>query len=659
MPAWRLMAKRNALILLAVFLLPLAAATSTMTATPTPSAPSTTMMYPVPPPMAEAATIAKPYPWFDGGAELHGNVCAKWSEDDSWCGPGLAGATITLRLADGTTKATPTDSGWFSFGSIPAGRVTLLAERVGFGTTERTVNFPDESYVELILPSTTVDLSGKVVDEKGNPLSGVQVSLDGGPKQRIVTSARDGTFGATMPSNAYWVRAESAGRLTYERNFVVDGEKALVVKLPQLPPHDAWVEGRLTDQKGNSLPDMPVELYQWEAMHRIMEQLGETEHHYGSPPMRATTDETGRFRASIYSGSIEASVWADGFTSASGHAWVEPGQTVTIDLQMFRLPEPSVKITGKVIDASTGKPIPGARIEIQHLGFDAWECINHESDDMMWDEPMPMPRPMIVGVDSDTATEIAGAQPGGEYGWTPSCITIRSDGTFSGTMMPDVFILRAYADAWHLCPKDESGCPSYFAAARTLRAAENQEIDIVMKLHPAPRPNAFVAGRITDADTGAGVAGVSIDVSGPSGYFSAHSDEAGNYRVAVVPGHYEINTWSDRYHQWVSNVLVAPDSTAGVDAQLYPGASRGCCYRTLESMHDDGPFVDKVAPAPMRATDGRAQTSGAVDALGVGGRSGHEDAELEEAELQPLPVAGLGVFALLGLLGLLVLTRRR
>ena len=71
----------------------------------------------------------------------------------------------------------------------------------------------------------------------------------------------------------------------------------------------------------------------------------------------------------------------------------------------------------------------------------------------------------------------------------------------------------------------------------TLSEGETKRLDV--GLTPLPPEPATLYGKVTDADTGSGVSGATVSITGPGGSYSDTTDYGGNYRIeGIVPGTY-------------------------------------------------------------------------------------------------------------------------
>lgn len=94
---------------------------------------------------------------------------------------------------------------------------------------------------------------------------------------------------------------------------------------------------------------------------------------------------------------------------------------------------------------------------------------------------------------------------------------------------------------------------------------------------PAPLPVAAgqIAGEVTDAETGAPLAGAGVVI--PELGIGAVSDREGRFVIEdVPPGRHAVRAGAYTYHFSTAEVDVAGEAGAALDVALRPGAGSGC-----------------------------------------------------------------------------------
>jgi len=75
------------------------------------------------------------------------------------------------------------------------------------------------------------------------------------------------------------------------------------------------------------------------------------------------TDDEGNFHAQLFEGSYFVTVWAEGYRTYYDEVFLEDGDQY-FEFVLEPMPEPDAVIRGKVIEANTEKPVPGAEVNV-------------------------------------------------------------------------------------------------------------------------------------------------------------------------------------------------------------------------------------------------------------------------------------------------------
>ncbi|BCR05040.1 hypothetical protein DESUT3_21090 [Desulfuromonas versatilis] len=158
-----------------------------------------------------------------------GSITGSVSASD---GSGLGGARVAA--ADGSFSTTTTSQGAFQIDGVPAGALELVASKTGFSTVSRSLNVvagqvSSIGFVLTALP-TTGTISGSVLDQGGNPISGASVSTDAGGHSTL--SAADGTYLlSAIPAGPYVVTAAKSGFSSSALPVSLSGGQATILDL--------------------------------------------------------------------------------------------------------------------------------------------------------------------------------------------------------------------------------------------------------------------------------------------------------------------------------------------------------------------------------------------------------------------------------------------
>lgn len=299
-----------------------------------------------------------------------------WIEVVSDAGDPVAGASITLRTAAGAREQRSDEAGLTTFASLLPGPYTVEVKAAGYEPLEaREVLRPGLSEAAWTLrlhidPQSAGALRGVVMSE-GAPVAGALITalVDGQARQEGATkSGPDGRF--VLP----WTSDAAAVVAFHEKHGV--GERALAEEREVLVelPAPGYVEGRVSDDKGQPLPSFRVQVRVSDLPPGLVRALvaangGGRE---GSRAARrkltqawvtfpkSDDDELGAFRVGpVPAGGVRVVASAEGRAPAEREVTVSPGD-VTRGV-VLSLPGPLV-VTGCVTDAKSGEPVRGARV---------------------------------------------------------------------------------------------------------------------------------------------------------------------------------------------------------------------------------------------------------------------------------------------------------
>lgn len=599
--------------------------------------------------------------------------------------PGLPGLGPTQSSA--TTDAT----GDYRIEGLASGDYTFAVTRTGFSSVSEQVSLSQSQRKDALLQGQSVEARGQVVDAKGAGIANAQVSFCCSPdSDGVATSSANGAFAVRVTAGYLSVSVQAPGFQSFYDSRLVDGASDLQLQLERIPASNAKVTGIVRDQDGNAVDGARVAVSNYGGCYYRDAQPMPAETSAGSSEPASDdkmassvaypcygsayygenytfTDAQGRYALGAYAGSNTLSASKEGHAYVSVSLFVDANQTATQDVQLLRFPEKTARIEGRIVDASSGKGVRNAYLNVQSPEYGLYECSSASGSSGS-------------GSAGSTGTEPAPAlsiAPGEPYP-SPGCaITIEDDGSFSGLVTPGYAIVSVWVDWYSSCAHTQdadgssrSDCgPEYYSwsTSRVLAADDTTRIDVRLRARPAP--DAEVSGYILDDETGKALPGAQISFSNQDtyGWGSATTDQDGSYRILLRSGYHTVSVWAEGHLRWEGVVDIAKGDTP-FDVQLQPGTESyggGCCYAYAEdSSVKSGAGIASMsasstaAPSASNGFDGDSASEQYQD---LGGGLGPYNAAQREAQLQDASdgAPGVGLVALLAALGAVLLLRRR
>ncbi len=272
----------------------------------------------------------------------------------------VAGATITARRQairqSRQDSATSDGDGHFAFDRLAPGRVTIRAAKEGFTAAEVEAEAgQDGASVELVL-GRGVEVSGRLVDEGGEPVAGGEVTLVPSavsfatPDEPRATTRSDGTFTLSgVADGEYRIGVLDRWRLRYTSPGPVVVEGAAVRGVEVRLPGRAAVRGRLLGLEPDQAAGLTI--------------TASSSSNPGAPHPGRVLDGGGYEITDLLPGDwqVRAAV-ADGGPVATARVTIDPEEPeAEADLRF----EPGLTLTGRVVRA--GEPVVGATVLVNSL----------------------------------------------------------------------------------------------------------------------------------------------------------------------------------------------------------------------------------------------------------------------------------------------------
>ncbi len=450
---------------------------------------------------------------------------------------------------------------------------------------------------------------------------------------------------------------------------------AFMAFVPGVAAQPSTLSGQVTDQDGNPVAGVTVQLYQWGAGTTEACEPGadcKSDPYPGYFEAQATTGADGRYSFSVQRGWASLNFFKDGYTSDYQNLEVAGDQV--LDISMLKYPAKNAHITGTVTGA--GAALPYVTISVENPVYGTYECSVIEGEDgggVAYPETKPAVAPSADGAGSSASSDPAESRmiaPGEPYPGHQGCaITIQKNGSFSGMVTPGYTLLRFYHQDWR-----QIGGTEYYSKTlvRDLAANATTQLDVDLKARAAP--NAIIEGYVVDAKTKAAIAGVYVSLGNMDnyGWANVQTDKDGSYKARLRAGLVQVSIYADGYLPWEGDVTASADGSVRLDIHLTAGQSRygGCCMAYAQDKSVTGaPSVAEGAASPgaergQNAGQGDAESRVFVEDLGGGlgpydpataPQSGDADTGAPAAK----DVPGFEVLAvLLGLLAIALLRRK-
>lgn len=255
---------------------------------------------------------------------------------------------------------------------LPAGKgaISVYYEKWRQGASKDILVEGNATGIDLVLqtpPPKTAIVTGRILDESGNPLSGAVVRLDYACCYAM--------------ANSY---AEPAAEPVSD-----DGADAKMA--PAIAP-------------------MPPCCYD-----------------YVEP---VTTGDDGVYRFETYAGPRQVVAYAKGYAQSMAQVDARENQTATKDLKLEKVPDANAVVKGRIVDAETGLPVRGASVSVNNVEWSRYGYAEVKDDGSFEITTLPGWTQVSVHVynhgyggekillEADASSPLPGASGPGYYAWT-------------------------------------------------------------------------------------------------------------------------------------------------------------------------------------------------------------------------------------------------
>lgn len=548
-------------------------------------------------------------------------------------------------------------------------------------------------------------VSGTVLGDSGEPAPKTYVdiwvtSAEGASFADKALVDPDGTFSLRVPAGKGHLSAYSdEWRTSTSQEVSITGDTTgirLILATP--PPKTATVSGIVTDLSGNPIEGATVTIGQGccYAMPAVepapatppsegsgvssSDAVAPTEsrmaypYYYHGDHEEATTGADGKFSFTTYAGFRQVTAWAKGYAQTTLNVEAKADESVRADLKLEKVPDANAVVRGKVVDAKTGAPISGAGVSVSNVEWGRYEYATSAADGSFELKTLP--------------------------GWTQ--ITVYYYGDHGNVAYASDSASGEAKPAIAPMPVPSGPQKQYYQYIQTLRLkAGDNNVDV--RLEPKPEATIVLIGYVVDPDANKGVANANVNVwnQDTGDWGNAVTDQTGSYKLLVRPGHYTMNVWAEDHLPGAAMFVVSEDAkTVRFDIEAPAGtqkyapcddcdphpmpmyAERAETTEPGIASYDAGSEASKsysTPGAPSSATSDGATTTKAegpsttdstraATLQGSGGGLPEYDPNKKTdstlggattADPPRAPTPGLGLVAVLGLLGLAALALRR
>ncbi|HLE46808.1 MAG TPA: carboxypeptidase regulatory-like domain-containing protein [Candidatus Thermoplasmatota archaeon] len=548
----------------------------------------------------------------------------------------LQGATVSVLNAAGASAGTATTdaAGKFSVGNLQSGTYNVSATHaccdkdavpVDVSGTDPVVqqNFRlrspqgDQGGVAYTLKGIVKDaksgqgIAGVLVevwnyyqDASDAPDGRYYIQPSGGQQYFSTTSAADGSYSFSLRAGSVNLAARGDGYDHLHANFEMRETRTLDLPMKAAAGERALIQGTVKDADGKPIQDAYVNVqpdYRCKgdvctatSYPSESSQEGDVSFYYEPRYGQyngTTTGPDGKYSLRVAPGELLVSADAQNFVREEEGVTAAGGETKTVDLVMEKVPADSVKVSGVVRDADTGKPVPYAQVNLENQQWGHYNYTMTDKDGKyeFWTKP---------GYTIATASAY-------RYYYAP-CVAGAED---SSSSEPSGTVASSGGVAKPMPPCDGSGerDQEYFPRAVTFVGAAGEPQALDVDLEPRPAPSSTFKGYVVNQTSQKGVAGVAVSFYNERthDYGSAVTDEYGSYQIKIHGGYYTVRAYAAGFFDAVVNAEIGDKDEARLDLFLTPGERKyggGCCWAYAESGKGGAPYATTAASSGPRST---------------------------------------------------------
>lgn len=558
---------------------------------------------------------------------------------------------------------TGTDAaGDYSFSGLEPGTWNLSVQKEDYRPHHESIEVGlngSQTHPVTLRATSESKLSGTVHDaDDGAPLEGAKVQVESwqqnGSIKRNTTTDAEGAFQIMLFAGENQITISKSGYgIQHDWIHHLRGDIDRDYRLWDMPPQDAQVQGRVVDaETGQGVQAYITIRPDWQRNQQASGSGTDDSGFYPMPPRHSNnynntiTDEDGRFTMQAYPGYVVVEAnRADHLVASTSLELTRNGsQQVTLELE--RLPERSVTLSGVVTNAENGSAIEGASINVQVA--DAGDWASTQSDENGQWELTVRPGYTLIRVSHWGAPAYATMDH--RSAQAPSSED-RSEPAQSGSDQPMPAVEPAM-------PHPEPQGPGYHPRVHTLETQADSRHDVDLQLQPKREPTTTIVGYVVDQETNEAIADATVHLQNhdTGDWGRAVTDENGSYRFQTHAGYHSLSVHTPGYLPAEVNTNAPESGTHRVDLMVKAGeyAQQGW-WHPNDRDGDDRPYpmpMPESAPAMDPADGDAARTSamsegammdaaegfgGEGNLRGSGGGLGPYDANAVDDQEAPAP----------------------
>ncbi len=515
----------------------------------------------------------------------------------------VSGALVSYTAGGTTYSATTDGNGMYVLSGVVEGTYSVTASGTGYASQTLAVSVGPAAGVtqNWSLSPLPGSITGKVIDaETGLSVSGATVSYTSGGVTVSATSDVNGNYTLTgVAEGSYTITASAAG-FASQSTLVTVGPGSTVTQNFALVPLTGTISGQVTDA-GTAAPISGATV----------------SYTAGGVTRSATTDANGNYSLSDVPapGTYTLTASASGYTSQTATVPVNRGGVATANFAMRLLPG---SITGQVTDAMTAAPVSGATVSYLSGGVTVTATADSHGNYTLSNVP---PGSYVVTVaatgyssQSQTLTVTSNVATVGNFALAPQPGSIAGQVTdsSSGRGISGATVTFTVGSVTTSATTDGNGnylfsnvtegsysltasAPGYVSQTASVAVAAGAAVTHNFALPLIP---GTIIGTVTDAATGAGIAGATVSYTLTGTTTTATSDGNGNYTLTnVPPGTYTLTASAAGYSSQSQAVTVATNATTTQNFSLVvlPGAITGAVKDSQTGAGIGGAIVSYIA----------------------------------------------------------------